>query len=146
VISCFEHETNPEFRKLVASDKLVVLAIGIEKVMEVVPNRYWGSQVIEGLLEDDRFQSSRLCESLRVNYPDEWLWAVGRANVKGLLPQAMKFLENTDNAGLINRLLLCVESLDERAAIAVVLKVAEFALIGEQASLALAETNFLAVS
>ena len=99
---------------MIADDAELVSRIGAHSVAEVAPNRYWRSRVIETALAD----SLAAADQLREAFPPEWLWAVSRLGDSKYLPAALSLLrENSADADLVNRVLLCVMHLGNRDAI-----------------------------
>lgn len=122
--SSFGAEDSEEYRKLLASDPELVHRIGVKAVLEIAPNRYWRTKVIEGVLAGKGDVSS-----LREAYPAEWLWAVARLQDREQLTHVLALLEGDDlTVDIVNRVLLCVMDLGDREAIDRALMTAEILL------------------
>lgn len=118
----FATERHEEYFKLVAGDPALVLRLGAGAVIAVAPNRYWRSRVIQAVLLSGGTES----ESFRISHPGEWLWAVSRHQDQTFLPSVRLLLtENQTDVDLVNRVLLCLTALEDRAGIDEALQVAK---------------------
>lgn len=107
---------------MVASDGELVVRLGANVALEIAPNRYWRSKVIEAVLA----RMPELAEPLRLSHPAEWLWAASRRQDDDLVPSVLASLaDNKTDADLVNRVLLCVTELGSRSAIDMALAAAE---------------------
>lgn len=104
----FSHSAPPELIKLVALDHQLVRQLGIVEVADLCPNRYWRAQAITAaFLLGDKTEAR-----LRRKYPAEWLWAVAMANDTSSLSEVTALLRrHKRDPDIVNRVLLCAESL-----------------------------------
>jgi hypothetical protein len=98
--------TSIRYRQIIAKDKELIQALGLERVLELAPSTYWRMIAIRGSLSTGEvIDIARTC----ADYPLELIWAINEQRSPASLSCVLELLDKyKDDAYLLNRILQCL--------------------------------------
>jgi hypothetical protein len=126
-------DTSTRYRRVIATDQLLVLKLGLARVLELAPSTYWRMVAVGKVLD-----SANCADVLTTcaDYPLELIWAINENRLVDLVPHVLQLLEQyKDDAYLLNRILQCLAHLEDADGITLAIRYATDLLSREVASL-----------
>jgi hypothetical protein len=104
-------ETSIRYRRVIATDQLLVLKLSLARVLELAPSTYWRMVAIGKVLDPgDYTDVIAIC----ADYPLELIWAIHEGRLVYLVPQILQMLEQyKGDAYLLNRIVQCLARLGD---------------------------------
>jgi hypothetical protein len=104
-------DTSIRYRRVVTTDKLLVLKLGLAKVLGLAPSTYWRMIAIGKVLDPNNYAD---VVATCADYPLELVWAINESGLIDFVPQMLQLLEEyKDDAYVLNRILQCLVRLGD---------------------------------
>jgi hypothetical protein len=104
-------DSSIRYRRLIATDRALVLKIGLPRVLGLAPSTYWRMLAVGKTLDPSDYAD---VVAACADYPLELIWAIYENRLVGLLPQVLQMLEQyKEDAYLLNRILQCIARLGD---------------------------------
>jgi hypothetical protein len=126
-------EASIRYRRVITTDQLLVLKLGLARVLDIAPSTYWRMIAIGKTLE-----STNPAEILNIcmNYPLELIWAISENHSIDLMPHILRMLEQyRDDAYILNRILQCLVRLENEDGITMAIEYGTQLLLRDGAQL-----------